>query len=289
MPFIHDKTTLFGSGQAIKVKGVTYSHLHPYVSQNLYEKIFVKTFQSRRKQIQPITDDAYPFLAFPLIFLDLYCRNTVKIQELAKTKADFGGEQKYSYWIVINTTPSLLLNSQSEGSFMNTFHQNFNMDKTTTHIDPKFLQNFYIDCFGGEEGMVEDDLASIIDTCKNTELCCAHIFVIKVNPTHSSISSLPFDVIASISFQLFPLDNVIDGGLVSGYIKWIATAEEYQRRGINSSLLGLLQCMISPDITDPSRPKIVQSKKYHKLSPPTLFTKHGVGNNSHDGAIFFGN
>lgn len=294
MPFIKEKSKLFGQ---ISKKGTIYPHIHPFIAKKIYEMLFVKSYESKKKNnVTPTTSrnaEDFPFLSFPLHFLDLHCRNTTKIQEIANQKQDFNGEQIFSYWVVMHTTTSYLLQADVEGSFMNTFHQNFNMDQTTHKIKPTYLEDFYTDCFNGEECMLEDDLENIVDTCTDEKQFSSHIFLIKVNAQSESskvlsTSVIPFNVIASLSFQLFPLANIIDGGLVAAYVNWMGTKLDHQRHGINSSLLGFLQCLISPDVTDRTRPPIFLNKKYSKIDPPTIFTKHGFGQNDHDGAIFFG-
>jgi hypothetical protein len=88
---------------------------------------------------------------------------------------------------------------------------------------------------------------------------------------------------------LFPEENIFreTNNIVHGYVRWMATLDQisttddyaYQRRGLNSLLLAILQSSLAWHNH--------HSKSKQSITAPSLFARHGFGTNEHDPAVLF--
>ena len=163
----------------------------------------------------------------------------------------------------------------------------------TGTVDANFLGHFYSQAFGlPPRDQESDDWHDIYRACRTTQDQCCHLFIFHYqlcNPHQDKSKRFQIiNVVSSLTFQLFPKSSLITNEFptIKAYIRLLGTSTRtspvdglgYQRRGLNSFLLGVLQSFLSQNQNGP---------KTKVLKPPTIYTRHGIGHNDHDAAILF--
>ena len=235
MPFLSKKGYLFaksvppGNSQALPV-GLSRKMMN----------VFRTAYYNEDSELSNVTNDN-ALLAFPLHYLNGYCRSTKGIVQLGKSQQDGPlredphKRKKYSsYWICATTTKALIEEPLAKNKFFAAVQELLTVfeekEVRTGTMDDNFLGHFYSQAFGLPPlDRKSDDWQDIYRACRTTQDQCCHLFVFHLqlcNPHQDKSQRFQMmNLVSSISFQLFPKDSVTtnDSKLIKAYIRLLGT------------------------------------------------------------------
>jgi hypothetical protein len=232
MTFIREKGCLF------RKSGNGSRQVLPQGISKKIMAVFKTAYISEGQEITPPEDS---FVAFDLKFTNRFCRSNKSIEQMGDVLNECNtivettrGFPAYFAWAASTRGVTGKL---TDNPFLN--HVDFGRQEFVEEehdggvLNTAFLANFYLKCFGLDNVTNCDvDRQDILESSSNPNHGCCHLFIFRMDilkPIGHQESTWPaVEVISSLTFQLFPSDNLIadTNQTVQAYVRWMATSDK---------------------------------------------------------------